>query len=202
MYQDCMIESLRRIKHFKEIGDPKKIAIMAATHNEDTVRFTIQKCVSLNILQVSTGLAQCRRILGMRRHCSKCLYLFFRMKEYGIQPMDRVICFGQLYGMCDQVSFPLGTFHVGHATHYFFPLILGIRIFFWFYKGQSGYSVYKYVPYGPVTEVLPYLSRRAQENRGLLGKIKKERRLIFKEISRRILKGQLRYKPVGNYQPL
>ncbi|XP_055550359.1 proline dehydrogenase 1, mitochondrial isoform X1 [Wyeomyia smithii] len=141
MYHKTLTECLRRIRILKDAGeDPKKIAIMVASHNEDTVRFAIEK-----------------------------------MKEIGIHPEDKVICFGQLLGMCDYITFPLG---------------------------QAGYSAYKYIPYGPVNEVLPYLSRRAQENKGVLQKIKKEKRLLLSEILKRLAKGQLFYKPKGNYVPI
>ncbi|XP_042887856.1 proline dehydrogenase 1, mitochondrial-like isoform X1 [Penaeus japonicus] len=140
MYHQCLEESLRRIKMNKNVGDSHKIAIMVASHNEDTVRYTVNK-----------------------------------MAEFGIHPLDRVICFGQLLGMCDHISLPLG---------------------------QAGYSVYKYVPYGPVNEVLPYLSRRATENSSILVKLQKEKSLLLQEMWRRIKKGHLVYHPKGNYVPV
>lgn len=94
-----------------------------------------------------------------------------RMNELGVTPEDHIVNFGQLLGMCDQLSFSLGA---------------------------AGYSVYKYVPYGPIEEVVPYLCRRAQENRAVMVGATKERTLLMKEFKRRMKAGELLYKPVIN----
>ncbi|XP_062941773.1 proline dehydrogenase 1, mitochondrial isoform X2 [Cynocephalus volans] len=91
-----------------------------------------------------------------------------RMEDLGLHPADRQVYFGQLLGMCDQISFPLG---------------------------QAGFPVYKYVPYGPVMEVLPYLSRRAQENSGIMKGAQQERQLLWQELQRRLRTGSLFHRP-------
>uniref|UniRef100_A0A674EP50 Proline dehydrogenase n=1 Tax=Salmo trutta TaxID=8032 RepID=A0A674EP50_SALTR len=128
MYHKCLEFVLEEIDH------NRKANVMVASHNEDTVKFTLEK-----------------------------------MNEMGLSPTEKKVYFGQLLGMCDQISFPLG---------------------------QAGFPVYKYVPYGPVNEVIPYLSRRALENRGFMKGSQRERSLLWKELKRRLLNGQILYKPV------
>ncbi|KAM7331412.1 hypothetical protein ACRRTK_008120 [Alexandromys fortis] len=127
MYHRCLNYVLEKLKH------SPKAKVMVASHNEDTVRFTL------------------------------C-----RMEELGLHPDDGQVCFGQLLGMCDQISFPLG---------------------------QAGFPVYKYVPYGPVMEVLPYLSRRALENSSIMKGAQRERQLIWQELLRRLRTSNLFHHP-------
>lgn len=85
-------------------------------------------------------------------------FLARRMEEKGLSPKDRHIWFAQLYGMSDNISFNLA---------------------------KLGYNVVKYVPYGPVRSVMPYLLRRAQENTSVAGQSSRELTLIRKELKRR-----------------
>ena len=86
------------------------------------------------------------------------MYLVRLMKEKNIALNNKHIYFSQLLGMSDHISFNLAN---------------------------AGYNVAKYVPYGPVKEVLPYLIRRAQENTSVKGQTGRELGLIMKEKERR-----------------
>ena len=85
-------------------------------------------------------------------------YLTDLMLEKGIDEKNQSIFFSQLYGMSDNISFNLAAKH---------------------------YNVVKYVPYGPVLEVMPYLIRRAEENTSVAGQTSRELSLIVKEKNRR-----------------
>ncbi len=85
-------------------------------------------------------------------------YLTELMDTYGLDKDDKRIYFAQLYGMSDNISFVLA---------------------------DAGYNVAKYVPYGPVKFVMPYLIRRAEENTSVAGQSSRELILLKKELLRR-----------------
>lgn len=82
------------------------------------------------------------------------------MDRFGIKKDDPRVWFGQLYGMSDHITFNMG---------------------------DLGYNVSKYIPFGPVKDVMPYLIRRAEENTSVAGQTNRELNLLKKEKQRRKL---------------
>ena len=80
------------------------------------------------------------------------------MEEKKVKVNDKRFFFAQLYGMSDNISFNLA---------------------------EAGFNVGKYVPYGPVKKVMPYLIRRAAENTSVAGQSSRELALIKTEVERR-----------------
>ena len=110
------------------------------------------------------ALEECLKHIDMMGLCagthneSSSLFLVELLNKYSIASSDKRIFFSQLLGMSDHISYNLAL---------------------------ANYNVAKYVPYGPVSEVLPYLLRRAQENTSVKGQTGRELGLIIKEKSRR-----------------
>lgn len=69
--------------------------------------------------------------------------------------------------------------------HIHFAQLLGMSDHISFNLGEGGYNVAKYMPYGPVKAVMPYLFRRAAENTSVAGQTSRELQLIIKEKQRR-----------------
>jgi len=80
------------------------------------------------------------------------------LEEHGIEASDARVCFAQLYGMSDNISYNLA---------------------------DAGYRVAKYVPYGPIKAAMPYLIRRAEENTSVKGQSGRELTLVKREMKRR-----------------
>lgn len=92
-------------------------------------------------------------------HNEKSSYLAMElMEKYKIDKSDNNVWFGQLYGMSDHISFNLAS---------------------------KGYNVAKYIPFGPVKDVMPYLIRRAEENTSVAGQTNRELELLKTERNRR-----------------
>lgn len=87
-----------------------------------------------------------------------CQYLVNLLQTHKIEKNDERVYFAQLLGMSDNISFKLAAL---------------------------GYNVAKYVPYGPVEKVLPYLFRRAEENTSIAGQSGREYSLVKRELVRR-----------------
>lgn len=85
-------------------------------------------------------------------------FLTVLMEKHSMKNEDDRVWFAQLYGMSDNISFSLA---------------------------KAGYRVAKYLPYGPVRSVMPYLLRRAEENTSVAGQSSRELTLIQREIKRR-----------------
>ena len=94
-------------------------------------------------------------------HNEESSYLLMKlMNEHHIEKNDKRIFFGQLFGMSDNISFNLAA---------------------------NGYNVSKYLPFGPVRDVMPYLIRRAEENTSVAGQTGRELSLLKRERERRKL---------------
>jgi proline dehydrogenase len=113
-----------------------------------------------NILKyIMTHLNDISVFIGTHNEASSYLGMEL-MKSHNIDIKDNRVWFGQLYGMSDHISYNL-------ADH--------------------GYNVAKYVPFGPVKDVMPYLIRRAEENTSVAGQTNRELDLLRKEKKRRKL---------------
>lgn len=86
------------------------------------------------------------------------LYATSLMEKNNIPPGNNHILFSQLFGMSDNITFNLAN---------------------------AGFNASKYLPFGPIKDVIPYLMRRAQENSSVSGQTGRELGLIKKEIKRR-----------------
>jgi proline dehydrogenase len=87
---------------------------------------------------------------------------------------------------CKLLADLLDRYDIAHDhPHVYFSQLLGMSDNLSFNLADADYNVAKYVPYGPVEAVLPYLFRRAEENTAIAGQMSRELGLIVKEIKRR-----------------
>ena len=102
-------------------------------------------------------LEHCALVAGTHNEHS-CELIAGAMQQHGLAADHPRVHFSQLFGMSDNLSFGLAGL---------------------------GYRVAKYLPYGPLEAVMPYLTRRAQENSAIAGQSSRELELVSRELERR-----------------
>lgn len=115
------------------------------------------KDYNLALEHVVQHIDYCKLCAGTHNEASS-EFLTTLLDKYDLDKRDRRVYFAQLLGMSDHISYNMSF---------------------------EGYNVAKYVPYGPVKEVIPYLLRRAEENSSVKGQTGRELSLIMKEKKRR-----------------
>lgn len=97
-----------------------------------------------------------------------------------------IVCGTHNEKSCSILAELLDTHQIDHHhPHVYFSQLLGMSDNLSFNLSDAGYNVAKYVPYGPVKAVMPYLFRRAQENTSIAGQTSRELDLITREKNRR-----------------
>jgi proline dehydrogenase len=135
-------------KRARQIGYPSPIQPDRAATDRDyneAIRFCMDHVDTIAFFIATHNAASCR--LGAEL-----------IQRRGLAWDHPHICFAQLYGMSDPLTFNLAA---------------------------AGFRTAKYLPYGPVKEVMPYLIRRAEENTAIAGQMGREYRLICRELKRR-----------------
>ncbi len=109
------------------------------------------------LIYILENLSKISVFIGTHNEAS-CYLAMELMEKYNIHKEDNNVWFGQLYGMSDHISYNLAA---------------------------EGYNVAKYIPFGPVKDVMPYLIRRAEENTSVAGQTNRELTLLKTERKRR-----------------
>ncbi|MEM7107356.1 MAG: proline dehydrogenase family protein [Bacteroidota bacterium] len=173
MYRSDMLDNLKRAFHYAAMGSYHLGAklVRGAYMERERERAEMKGYPSpIHVNKQATdasydkGLAYCidnkQRVYlinGSHNEYSN-YYLALLMEKYSMANHDPRVWFAQLYGMSENISFNLA---------------------------KAGYNVAKYVPYGPVKSVMPYLFRRADENTSVAGQSSRELNLIRRELKRR-----------------
>jgi len=173
MYRVDMLENLQvAIKEAKEQGYLLGVKLVRGAYiekerlraHEDEYSEPIHKEKSNTDHDYDAALRICLENIDTVEFCigthneNSCNLLCRLMEDKGIAKNHPKVFFAQLLGMSDNISYNLAKY---------------------------GYNVAKYVPYGPVESVMPYLFRRAEENTSIAGQTSREFALLQKEVLRR-----------------